>query len=279
VPGQVCRGMLDGVKLSRENEMFDDTDGSRKRHPLHKTKQLWTHYLRCASEFSLVFLVTGGKLSTKHSRKCSTLSTEDSAGDLLILTTTLSLFWKTLALRNDPSEQILVCFKIAHDVLGVCCPGTEQLMKLKCNLSSALASVENRVSVTQRSYSDDTSQNPGDMLQHRMGELEITIMEMLDFNLTSSTPELSRLRPSSRSSCTAQRRCASSICVQLTSSSARLSPESCRIVSESLCQATFESYQSPQLFSALCAKTFIDILNELFILHEVTPELSGVITT
>ena len=249
---------------------------------IHCTKQLWTHYLRCASEFSLVFLVTGGKLGTKYSRKCSTLSTEDSAGDLLILTTTLSLFWKTLALRNDPSEQILVCFKIAHDILGVCCPGTEQLMKLKCNLSSALASVENRVpnfSVTQRSCSDDTSQNPGDTLQHRMGELEITIMEMLDFNLTSSTPELSRLQPSSRSSCTAQRRCASSICVQLTSSSARLSPESCRIVSESLCQATFESYQSPQLFSALCAKTFIDVLNELFILHEVTPELSGVITT
>ena len=132
-------------------------------------------------------------------------------------------------------------------------------MKLKCNLSSALGSVENRVpnfSVTQRSYSDDTSQNPGDMLQHRMGELEITILwKMLDSNLTSSTPELSRLQPSSRGSCTAQRRCASSICVQLTSSSARLSPESCRIVSE-LVSSCFELSIPSVVLRALCKNLY-----------------------
>jgi hypothetical protein len=116
----------------------------KAQNDIHCTKELWTHYLRCAFEFSRIFLVSGAKLGAKDLRKCSTLYTEDSAGGLLILITTLSLFWKTLALRNDPSEQILVCFKIAHDVLGVCCPGTELLMKLKYSLSNALASVRNQ---------------------------------------------------------------------------------------------------------------------------------------
>ena len=243
----------------------------KAQNDIHCTKELWNHYLRCAFEFSRIFLVSGAKLGAKDLRKCSTLYTEDSAGGLLILITTLSLFWKTLALRNDPSEQILVCFKIAHDVLGVCCPGTELLMKLKYSLSNALASVKSQTlnfSADRSSCSDDTSQNPTDTLQHRLAELEINIMEKLDFNLTSNTPELSCLHLRSQGSCAAQRWCASWICVQLTSSSAHLSPGSCTILSESLCRATFESYRSPELFSALCAKTFIDVLNELFILYD-----------